>query len=539
MTGTVIASEVASVIAPLCGPVLSAPVQSETGGPRPLAARAASGSAWLIAARMGTRAIDLATLMLLARLLTPADFGVVAVAMVLVQIVEAVFELPVAQVLVRAASPAHRTSGATGDDRAMLDTAFTLSVARGLVVAALLAAAALPFARAYHDGRLLGLICFLALAPALRGIASPRLALYARVLDFRRDCASDLVGKLCSFGVAVILARLTHSYWAIAAGTVTSPAIATVASFVLAPHRPRLTLVHWREFAGFLGWSSASQVLSAVNWQAGRLLLSGFVPRAALGLFSLGSDLSGIPEQAIVKPVQRPLMSAFALVAFEPERLERAYLRSVASLVTAGTPLMLGIGLLAAPAIRLALGERWLGAAPLVTWLALGNIAPLFAAPFAPLAMALGRTDRLFRRNLIESAIRLPLIVAGAWAWGARGVAGAVALAAVAVSLNIMALVGRMIGVSLVRQLGAAWRSMVAGVLSAGVSVALCPITNGQTGLGLLLTLALCAAGGGVAYLAGLLAAWHLAGRPDGIEAALMRVAAQLTERVAARLTRA
>ena len=204
MTGTVIASEVASVIAPLCGPVLSAPVQSETGGPRPLAARAASGSAWLIAARMGTRAIDLATLMLLARLLTPADFGVVAVAMVLVQIVEAVFELPVAQVLVRAASPAHRTSGATGDDRAMLDPAFTLSVARGLVVAALLAAAALPFARAYHDGRLLGLICFLALAPALRGIASPRLALYARVLDFRRDCASDLVGKLCSFGVAVI-----------------------------------------------------------------------------------------------------------------------------------------------------------------------------------------------------------------------------------------------------------------------------------------------------------------------------------------------
>ena len=74
------------------------------GAPPTVAARAAKGSLWLVAARIGTRGIDLATLMLLARLLAPADFGVVAVAMVMVQIVEAVFDLPVSQVLVRAAA---------------------------------------------------------------------------------------------------------------------------------------------------------------------------------------------------------------------------------------------------------------------------------------------------------------------------------------------------------------------------------------------------------------------------------------------------
>ena len=488
-----------------------------------MAARAAKGSLWLVAARIGTRGIDLATLMLLARLLAPADFGVVAVAMVMVQIVEAVFELPVSQVLVRAAAP----EGSWGD-RAMLDTAFTLSVLRGVAVAVLLSVSALPFARAYHDARLLGLISFLALAPALRGIASPRLALYARVLDFRRDCTADMVGKLCSFGVAVGLARLTHSYWAIAAGTVTSPAIATLVSFVLAPYRPRFTLAHWREFAGFLGWSSAAQVLSAINWQAGRLLLSGFVPRAELGLFSLGSDLSGIPEQAIVKPVQRPLMSAFALVAQEPERLRRAYLRSIATLVSVGTPLMLAIGLLAAPAIRLALGERWLGAAPLVTCLALGNITLLFVAPFAPLAMALGRTDRLFRRNLVESAIRLPLIVLGAWVWGAPGVAGAVAVASLLVSANILALGARMIGVGLLGQLAAGWRALLAGGVAAAVLVAVRPLAAGHDGLALLTALALCVGAGGAAYLAVLLAAWHLAGRPEGAEAAMVRAARRI-----------
>jgi len=163
-----------------------------------------------------------------------------------------------------------RIGSQRGDDGdcAMLDTAFTLGLLRGLALAGLLALAALPFARAYHDARLVPLICFLSLAPALRGMASPRMALYARALDFRRDFASDLAGKLCSFAVALVLARLTHSYWAIAGGTVASPAISSLASFCLAPHRPRLSLRHWREFAGFLGWVTASQVLSAINCSA-------------------------------------------------------------------------------------------------------------------------------------------------------------------------------------------------------------------------------------------------------------------------------
>ena len=106
--------------------------------------------------------------------------------------------------------------------------------------------------------------------------------------------------------------------------------------------------------------------------------------------------------------------------------------------------------------------------------------------------------------------------------------AGAVAVAAVAVSLNIMALVGRMIGVSLARQLAAAWRAMLAGCVAAGVLLALCPITDGQAGLSLLATLALCVGGGGAAYLAALLAAWHMAGRPEGVEAALTRVVVRI-----------
>jgi O-antigen/teichoic acid export membrane protein len=184
------------------------------------------------------------------------------------------------------------------------------------------------------------------------------------------------------------------------------------------------------------------------------------------------------------------------------------------------------LGLLAAPIIRLALGPRWLGAAPLVTCLALAYIAPLFAAPFPPLAMALGRTDRLFRRNLLEAAIRLPTVAAGAWLWGASGVAAAQALAVVVISLNIMGVAGRMIGASIGSQLGAAWRALVAGALTMGVLLALRPLTDGAEGARLLAALALCGFGALGAYAAGLLALWLAAGRPEGIETTLMRAVA-------------
>ena len=90
--------------------------------------RTAQGAGWLIASRLMTRGVDFITLTMLSRALLPQDFGLVAIAMALVQLVEAVFELPITQVLVRA----HRV------DRTMENTTFTLGLIRALVVAGVL-----------------------------------------------------------------------------------------------------------------------------------------------------------------------------------------------------------------------------------------------------------------------------------------------------------------------------------------------------------------------------------------------------------------
>ncbi|WP_338468409.1 lipopolysaccharide biosynthesis protein [Novosphingobium sp. ZN18A2] len=471
-------------------------------------ARTAISAAWVIGSRLMAKCIDLALLVVLARLLTPADFGVVAIAMTLVQIVEAAFELPVIQVLVRMSEV----------DRRHYDTAFTMGLARGLVLAVALGLMAIPFASFYGDQRIIPIIVALSFAPASRGMLSPRMADYARAIDFRRDVAIEVGGKLVAFAIATGVAFATHSYWALVIGTVTTPFTMLVISFVLAPYRPRLSLFDWRTFADFLSWTTASQIIVAFNWQFDRLLLGRFVNSTRLGLYSMANDLSYLPEQSIIVPIKRPLLSAFAAIGNDRERVAEVYLRTSALLLAAGLPPIAGLSVLAEPAVRLALGAKWLPAVPILQWLAVTMIAPLFVSALGPLALALGQTRILLRQSVVELVVRVPLMTAGvlvAGLWGAVAMRIVVGVIMAAVSFWF---VNQIVRMPMRRQLAAAGLPLFAGLVLTLTLVALRPLLDGVTGLALAIGLGLTGLAGLATYIATIFAVWRLTGRGLGIE---------------------
>jgi O-antigen/teichoic acid export membrane protein len=132
--------------------------------------KVARASLQSVVGRLGGRVIDFATLLVLAQLLVPADFGLIALAMTVILLVEAVTDLPINQPILRAEDP-------TPED---YDTAFTLGLVRALVLAGVVAAAAGPVATFYDEPRLPLLILALATAPMLRSLASPRMADFTR-----------------------------------------------------------------------------------------------------------------------------------------------------------------------------------------------------------------------------------------------------------------------------------------------------------------------------------------------------------------------
>ena len=420
----------------------------------------------------------------------------------------AVFELPLAQVLIRAPviTPA------------LLQTAMTLGTLRGLALALVMAALAWPAAWIYGDARLVPLLLFLGLAPALRGMISPAMAHYARAMEFRPDVVMELLGKLAALALASVFAWRTHSFWAIAVGTVAAPAFMMLGSYGLAPMRLRLRLTEWRQFSSFLYWTSAAQVVAALNWQADRLLLARMVPRATLGLFSMASDLATLPEEAICKPIYRPLLSAFARAGTEPAARARAYLLAATAVLSAGMPVMVGLGLLAQPAVRLVMGAHWLGAAPYLGWLAVLMVLPLANAAIGPLALAEARTDILLRLNTREAMLRLPLTLLGLWLWGPWGIVAARGLTWAGMRLFGMIFVRQVIGLGVMRQLVHPWRTVAAGAVLAAVLLVLRPMLGGLGGLDLVLGLCLCAVLGLGAYVGAMGLLWLVSGQPEGVE---------------------
>jgi O-antigen/teichoic acid export membrane protein len=471
--------------------------------------RTAMAAVWLVGGRLLARSIDIVSLLILARLLGPAEFGTIAVAMVLIYIVEALLEMPTAGALVRL--PAITQS--------QLDTAFTLGLLRGVAIASALVLLSYPYAAFNNDPHLAPLICALGFAPAIRGMISPSMVRYVRAIDFRREFLLDVLGKLATLVVSVTVALLTRNYWAIAAGTIAAPCVMAVISYVLAPYRPRLTLRDWPVFASMIQWNFVGQLLAAINWQIDRFLLGRLVPRDVLGRFSVSGDLASIPHQALIVPILRPLLSGLSALPEDPVRLGQAYHKATAGIVLVGAPVLIGMAAMSEPIVRLALGPNWEAAAPLLALLALSNVLTLTSAPLGALAFRLGKFHVGAMQILLEFVLRTPLMIVAAYHYGVAGVLVARFICAVYMMGVTAVLARHLIGLPIRAQLLAPWRSWVAACAMGLLVHHAVPYLDRMPGEVMYALGAAALAGtGAVVYAAAVLLLWLLAGRPGGAE---------------------
>lgn len=466
--------------------------------------------------RLFTKCLDFLTLLVLARFLGPAEFGLVAMAMTPVLIVETVCEMPLSAALLNQKQPT----------AAMYDTAFTLAALRALVIVLVLCASACPLATFFQEPRLTALLCFLSLAPAMRGLLSQRLNDYARVMDFRRDVALDISAKAGALVIASILAVSTGSYWAIAIGKVSSTAIAMIASYALAPQRLRLTLREWHLFADILGWTSARQILSAINWQADKIVLPRYVDIATFGQFTWADTLISVPAQAIIQPITPPLYAAFAL-AKQTGSLARIYLKASAGVFTIIAPLFVLIGMLSAPIVAVVLGPAWQQTAPVLTWLALATAVGYAPTVLLPaLAMSLNRTRVAFEKLALEFFIKVPLIIILTITLSLKGLLIGHVIAALASFVINLILVRKLLPLDVFSQIAILLRPTVSIIPMALFLVTaqgfFDPSDNMlATAVNLTWVSALALAIFGAASLT----LWWIAGCPDSCEATILRIA--------------
>ncbi|MCR6660124.1 MAG: oligosaccharide flippase family protein [Asticcacaulis sp.] len=482
---------------------------------RPLSERTAHAGIWTVGGKLFAKSLDFISLLVLARFLGPGEFGVVAMAMTAVQIVEALCEMPLGAVLMSIEKPSE----------SMYDTAFTMAVIRSVVTISVLAALSVPLSIFYHEPRLIALQCALAFAPAMRGLVSQRLVEFTRMLDFRRDVALEVFGKIGALIIATTLAVTTGSYWAIAIGTISTTAVMMAVSYLFAPQRLRFTLVHWRMFADMVGWNAAGQVVSAINWQTDKVVLPRFVDTMTFGRFTSADNLIAVPVQAIIVPISRPLFAAFMSVR-DTGGIERIYLKASIGIFSLVGPILMMIAFLSHPIIHLILGPRWEETAIILTWLAFAAIALLPTVVLPSLAMAINKTRMAFIRNLAEFSVKVPLILIGAWMFHLQGVLVGHAISSVLVFFSCLVIVKILIGLPVRTQLISLLRPAVA-MAPAGLFLYVMAkevFVPGDPLLYTALSLAWVCASAEIIFVTTNLLLWKLAGCPEGCESLAIRI---------------
>jgi O-antigen/teichoic acid export membrane protein len=462
------------------------------------------GTAWVFAGRWAVRALGLVSTAALARLLAPADFGLIAIAMLVIGFIEVFLLLGVESALVRHPAPT----------REHWDTAWTIRLLQNLGTAALLAAAAPLAAIYFKEARIEPVIWALAGGIAVSGFSNIGVLEFNRDLRFDREFALRVVGKVLQLAVTLGTALWLRNYWALAIGTVSGYLIGCVLSYVFHPYRPRLSLARARELLGFslrmVGLSIAYFAESRID----EILLGRLATNRALGLYSLASEMGQLPVSEVAAPLNRSMMPALARIQQDPGRMNAAYLNVIGTLAMVVIPAGVGMALVADPFVRVVLGYQWLEAVPLLQCLAVyGVFRGLYMCPMHAL-IAYGRPGVSAQFAWAGVLLLAPLGYALVTLYGAIGMAWARTLVGGIVFVIAAASMARVTGCRFGTQLARFARPAAAAALMAGTLLALPHIEWAHPALELFGKAAL----GALVYTLATLALWHAAGRPDGGE---------------------
>jgi len=475
--------------------------------------KVARGAAWMVFARIADRCIGVASTVILARLLVPADFGLVGMAMAVIGLIELAsafgFEVP----LLRAAKPT----------RAQYDTVWTLDLIFGCGCALGIALAAWPAAAFYKDERLVAVMLVLAVSWAVGGLANVGTVDFRRELNFVKEFQLMMSSRLVSFCVTIPAALLLQSYWALIAGMTAGRLARVLFSYLWHPYRPRLCLQAARELFSFSLWIFVEKLASFGNARLGDFILGRTHGPTELGVYRLGEEIGYLPGSELVAPVNRAFLPGASRLVEGGHSMADVVIRASGIVALFLLPACLGIAAVAEPLVRAMLGTKWLGAIPIVEIMAVNAIFVSLWSTQQTAAFAAGLPKVPALVGIARLGVFLPAVLWAAPLKGAEGLALAATVSSASALMLGLWMSARTLSFGITRWILALWRPLVAAAVMAHVVrlfiAGLAPSTDALSSLLLLLT---AVAVGVVTYVALLVFLYFVAGRPQGAERLLL-----------------
>jgi O-antigen/teichoic acid export membrane protein len=465
--------------------------------------------------RWTDRLIGFASTLILARLLLPEDFGIIAMASLVVMLLDVMLDLGVHMALIQ-------NQQADAED---YNTAWTIRLGQASAVALLVAAAAPLAAIYYSDPRVEPVLWVMALGMFIAGWENIGTVDFQKHMEFGRDFRFVFAKRITGFVVTIALAFALRSYWAMVMGALAGRFAGVGFSYAMHAFRPRFSLSRARAIFGVSQWILVKSLATWLSDNLHKLMVGRIASAPVMGAYALADDISAMPTNELLAPINRVMLPAFSRAKDNPAEMRRLFGMTQAMQAMIGLPAGVGLALIAPEAVPILLGDKWLAAIPFVQILAIANALTALHASGNYLLMSMGRFSWSAMLQWVQVLAFLLCMVTVWHDPQAAEMAGARLVTVLFATLLTLWLAVRAVsGLSLAQILSFVWRPLVA---TAAMGLAIRHLFAGSDWS--MVSLMLAKIGFAVPLYIGLIALfWLASGRPDGAERWLLDQARRL-----------
>lgn len=343
------------------------------------------GAAWSLATRWGIRLVGFLNTVVMARLVLPADYGIVAMAFLVVGLIQSLLDFSAATALVR-------KDKVTRDE---IDSAWTLRGIQGLIMAAVMVAA-VPFASEYfRDDRVSSILYIFAACVGLSGFANIGFTLAQKNFQFGLEFRFQLYSKILSVSLTIIAGWWLRDYRALVLGVASGYIGGAILSYVMHPYRPRWNTSEIAAIWRITRWLMLANVGGFVLRKGDELIAARIGSANEYGLYNVGADLGLMPTGEVGPAVLRSFLPVLATLTGNIDEINDVVIKTIRVVAAITLPLGFGLAAVAEPVTQIILGNVWAGAAQYVALFSLLGAIYALSGPVTSLMTLRGRTRGL------------------------------------------------------------------------------------------------------------------------------------------------
>jgi len=428
-----------------------------TTNTKSLSQEVAHGTKWYVAMRWCIKSLGFISSAVLARLLIPEDFGLVAMVLVVLGLISLLFEFGVNWALIQ-------NNKATDDH---FNTAWTLRIIQAVIIAILLTAFSPLIAQVYGDIRIKEICLIISLSTLIQGFENIGTVKFQKEMNFSKDFFFNVSPKIFATMITICLAFYYQSYYALVVATLLNSIIKVLISYKIINYRPQFSLSKSSEIWGFSQWILIRNVANYISTQGDIIVLSAMAPPSQIGFYKWGTELSFMAISEVQHPFSRALVPGLAKIKDNHQHLIAAYLKALSVMALVSVPIALGFGAVSNELIPLFLGggDKWLPIVPLVEGLVFFAMCTALYSISGNLLTISGNIKYTAYIFWIQAIITILTLYPAYSLFGLLGIAYTRALIGIIMFFVVTLLVSRFCHVAFFKIINCIWRPVISGLL--------------------------------------------------------------------------